>query len=115
MAPVPNIVDGYGNPAPELQSTPSPQTQTMPMLQDPDSQQDWTQEVSVKYNKDEKLMKAEAMRKCQEELKGDPLTQLVDTYQRTKTPNQGGNVKWICQFRGETEEAPIYADDTNQN
>jgi hypothetical protein len=84
------------------------------MLQDPEENiEDWTEEIPVLFNEDSASMKAEATRRCQHLINHDPLTQLIGVYQRTKTPNQAGNVKWICQYRSEILKN--YADDYSKN
>jgi hypothetical protein len=83
----------------------------LPMLQDPEGKlEDWTEEISIPFNKDHEIMRNQAENECRKQIQGDPLTQLMGVYQRTKTPNQSNNVKWICQFRSEVSN---YVDDPN--
>ncbi|PSB29919.1 hypothetical protein [Stenomitos frigidus] len=90
-----------------------PATGASKMLQDAESLEDWSDEVAVPFNRDSAVMQAEALRRCQQLLGGDPLSQVVAVEQRTRTPNQSGNVKWICKFRTEKREVPGAYDNQN--
>jgi hypothetical protein len=84
------------------------------MLQDPEGNlEEWTEEIAVPFDENSASMKTHAMAKCQNLINDDPLAELIGVYQRTKTPNRAGNVKWICQYR--SERPRNYADDYSQN
>jgi hypothetical protein len=75
------------------------------MLQDQENLEDFTDEVSVPFDQDYEVMKANAWRICRQTFAVDDLTQIIDVQQRTKTPNRSGNVKWICKIRAERRGA----------
>jgi hypothetical protein len=98
IAPQPNIIDGYGNPAPELQreqSAPDEPTQTMPMLQNPDGQFE-DQGIEVKANN-----KTEAENICQQiaQRRSDEWTVVSCLGCRMLTKTTG---KFICTLRIES-------------
>jgi hypothetical protein len=75
------------------------------MLQDQENIEDFSDEVSVPFDANYEVMKASAWRVCRQTFETDALTEIVDVQQRTKTPNQSGNVKWICKIRAERRMA----------
>jgi hypothetical protein len=100
------MIDGYGTPAPELQSTPTPPAQEMPMLQDPDAQsEEWSDEV---WARDQE----EADRKCQwmadnATQKGGKVVVIQGKAQMVTKPKPATKGKpavdglFVCQFRSE--------------
>jgi hypothetical protein len=68
------------------------------MLQDPEkSFVEWTDRVTAK-NMDT------ARGKCEAIVANDPLIDVLDVAQATKTPNKNGEYKFICWFRAEVQE-----------
>jgi hypothetical protein len=100
--PVPALPSGgSGYSAPSRSAPQSVPSAPMPMLQDPESTDDWTYEVSVPYSKDFEKMRVAAEKKCREEIRDDSLSQLLTVEQRTFSPNRNKNVKFLCHFRSE--------------
>jgi hypothetical protein len=65
------------------------------MLQDPDKPTvDWEEIVTAK-NIDT------ARSKCEAIVVNDPLVEVFNVTQLTKTPNKNGEVKFVCWFKGE--------------
>ena len=110
MAPavpfVPHIVDGYGNPAPELQSTPNPSAQTMPMLQDPEAEsEEWSDEVWANSQEEaDQACQAKADMATEE---GRSVVTVIGKAQMRVSPKpakgnkSGTSGKFVCRFRSE--------------
>lgn len=99
--PVPALPSGGSYSAPSRSVPQNAPSAPMPMLQDPESTDDWTYEVSVPYSKNFETMKASAEEKCRKEIRSDSLSQLLGVEQRTFSPNRSKNVKFLCHFRSE--------------
>jgi hypothetical protein len=74
------------------------------VLQDPENVEDFSQEIAVPFNSDKAVMEAEAWKLCQQQFGTDGVTQIIRVEQRTRAPNRGGKVKWICKVRAEREK-----------